>query len=127
MCLQKLKERKDMRVFTYGTLRKGEYNHVFLNKAHFEGVFELDGFIMRDIGGIPMVEFGDGSIVAERYRINNGILQNLDALEGVPFLYVRTALKIDGDNCYIYLKPAGRRGTAPIVEGGDWKKYRTIK
>lgn len=109
-----------MRVFVYGTLRRGQFNNIYLYDSKYEGTFKVPGFIMRDIGCIPMIEYGDRYIVAERYQINDTILRKLDELEGHPFFYVRKALKVEGDRCYIYVKPPYSKHSGEIIPSGDW-------
>lgn len=82
-----------LRVFVYGTLKRGFWNnHAFLGTAAFlgEAVSVADCFHMYD-GGFPYVtNNGISRIKGELYEFEDErILAGLDRLEGVPTHYVR--------------------------------------
>lgn len=89
------------RIFVYGTLKRRYGNHGVLGNSVFlgEGVTVDQSFTMFD-GGFPFVSDGfpgdhNGTIVGELYETNDKrILDNLDRLEGVPYLYVKREVDV---------------------------------
>lgn len=83
-------------VFTYGTLKRGYWNNGLLASSEFcaEAVTLEDQFIMYD-GSFPYVATGGISrIKGELFLIKDeGVLRNLDRLEGVPSHYIRKETK----------------------------------
>lgn len=51
-----------LRLFVYGTLKKGHYNHHLLESAKFIGNATLEGFHMYSNGGFPYITNGGGSL-----------------------------------------------------------------
>lgn len=89
------------RIFVYGTLKRRYNNHGVLGNAVYlgEAVTVAKDFTMFD-GGFPFVSDGfagdhNGSIVGELYETSDKrILDNLDRLEGVPYLYVKSEIDV---------------------------------
>lgn len=89
------------RIVAYGTLKRRYGNHGVLGNAVFLGecVTVSKEFSMFD-GGFPFVSDGfpgdhNGSIVGELYETSDKrILDNLDRLEGVPYLYVKSEIDV---------------------------------
>lgn len=92
---------ESQRIFVYGTLKRRHGNHGVLGNSVFLGeAVTLDkNFTMFD-GGFPFVSDGfpgdhNGSIVGELYETSDKrILDNLDRLEGVPYLYVKREIDV---------------------------------
>jgi gamma-glutamylaminecyclotransferase len=90
-----------IRVFVYGTLKKGHCNHVLLREAnaHFIGYDSITGpYNMYDIGAIPAVvdsKSGTRKIRGQLYAMQPEGLASLDMLEGHPNLYKRRKLWTD--------------------------------
>lgn len=88
-------------VFVYGTLKKGFGNHRVLGKSRFIGeALTNEKFIMYD-GPFPWVSTMSnqeeylGYVWGELYEVtSNNILQDLDSLEGVPYMYVRKEVDV---------------------------------
>lgn len=89
------------RIFVYGTLKRRHGNHGVLGNSVFlgEAVTKDMVFTMFD-GGFPFVSDGypgdhNGSIIGELYETSDKrILDNLDRLEGVPYLYVKRQIDV---------------------------------
>ena len=87
-----------IRLFTYGTLMRGQANHVLLEgRSTFLGEAETTrpyGF--RDYGACPGMteEGGEGPIQGELYEIGGDLLERIDRLEGHPDLYQRTEIDV---------------------------------
>jgi len=87
-------------VFVYGTLKQRHGNHRVLGDAVFigEGATVSDEFTMFN-GGFPFVSTGfdehRGRVFGELYETDDeGILRNLDRLEGVPYLYIKREVDV---------------------------------
>lgn len=130
------------RIFVYGTLKRRHGNHGVLGNASYlgEAVTVAKNFTMFD-GGFPFVSDGfsgdhNGSIVGELYETSDKrILDNLDRLEGVPYLYVKREIDVttldgityqatiyvasEGSNARLATKePMKPKGRAKLLE---WK------
>lgn len=79
-----------MKVFVYGSLKKGFGNHTLLKDAEFVCSEMLTGYSMSDLGFFPMAyPDPDGCIFGEIYYITPEILEDLDNLEGEGVFYKR--------------------------------------
>lgn len=111
------------KVLVYGTLLSGMRNHHLLLEAEFVADYEIEGFLMLDLGMFPGCIRAEGySIQAELYNINKEILDNLDILEGYPNLYDRIIIETEDGPAHMYIlnELVGKFG---IVPNGDWKTY----
>lgn len=111
-----------MLVFVYGTLRRGESNHHFMDGAEFvaEATTEPE-FTMVTFGGYPAIlEGGATAIAGEVYRITLPILARLDLLEEVPELYRRVTRELLGHSTMLYVLPEAHARDVPILAHGDW-------
>lgn len=119
-----------MKIFVYGTLRRGSYNHYLLEDSPFIGNGRtVNGFTMVNMGGFPgVISGGDTSIVGELYEVNKETLAQLDRLEGHPDWYTRTPITITDEAgkehaAELYLLPAFYLKNQHI-ETGDWMNRR---
>lgn len=127
-------------VAVYGTLRSGEYNYRLLGDSAFLARVQVAvRFRMRDMGYFPMLvptAFYYG-IICEVYRVSPDTMSLLDSLEGVPWHYTRSKVRVPlggstNTDAWIY---HGRGSDAdeaaahgkPIVESGDWVAYAKTK
>jgi gamma-glutamylaminecyclotransferase len=75
-----------MRLFIYGTLKRGCYNHYYMDGQHFVGTARTEPcYRLFNLGGFPgMVSASDGlSIEGEVWDIDDACRARLDVLEGV--------------------------------------------
>jgi len=81
-----------VKLFVYGTLKKGHRNHHVLGpEARFIGDAIVDGMTMHKGPGFPYAVFKDNSeIKGEVYELPN--LVACDRLEGYPHHYLRTSV-----------------------------------
>jgi gamma-glutamylcyclotransferase (GGCT)/AIG2-like uncharacterized protein YtfP len=114
-----------MKVFVYGTLKRGHGNHGLLNGSRFVGAAVLFGeFVLLDSGFPVCVEQPHGAPVAgEVYEIDGATLQRLDHLEGEGSMYhrqLRTVVYEHGgaDVAAVYVGDERRWGRTYI--GGQW-------
>lgn len=104
-------------VFVYGSLKKGSYNHTFLETATPLGpATTVRKFLLLD-GGFPrLVSAGDlpfamakkhamsnARVAGEMYAVDDRTLRELDRLEGTPTHYRReeVATTLDGGEAKI--------------------------
>lgn len=118
------------RVFVYGTLRQGEVNHYILqeNQLVKEEVRVL-GYELRANGLYYPYAFlnPERSIVGDIYKVSQQLIDGpLDDLEGtVVGYYIRHYDKTT--EAFIYLKGKDNREDYPLIDSGDWVKYRKAK
>jgi gamma-glutamylcyclotransferase (GGCT)/AIG2-like uncharacterized protein YtfP len=113
-------------VFVYGTLKRGEKNHHWLDGASWQGEAELSGVLLHDLGPFPMAVIGEGTAIGEVYAVEERGLARLDELEGYPRLYDRQMLSLnDGRQAWVYLGRPRQVRHAPLVVGGSWHSSKT--
>ena len=113
-------------VFVYGTLKRGEKNHHWLEGASWQGEAELSGVLLHDLGPFPMAVIGEGTAIGEVYAVEEHGLARLDELEGYPRLYDRQMLSLnDGRQAWVYLGRPRQVRHAPLVAGGSWHPTKT--
>lgn len=96
-----------MYVFVYGSLKKGYYNHHFLDKSKFIKKAYLKNYTLYydyNKKYPSLYDVDNGYLVSgEIYEINYDILNELDILEEVGILYKRVNVNISDYNCYLYV------------------------
>lgn len=94
-----------MKVFVYGTLKKGYRNNVWLtyNGAKYIKQDSIKG-TMYSLGSFPVVDIkGNGKVVGEVYEIDKECERSLDLLENYPSLYDKTVTTtVDGVTALVY-------------------------
>jgi gamma-glutamylaminecyclotransferase len=119
-----------MKIFVYGTLRRGHGNWEAL-LARNEGArfvreaLTSPGYEMRSLGGYPAVfaREGAGQVVGEIFEVDEATLARLDRLEGHPRWYLRqpVALVDREEGVEIYLMRAEHLNPrCEVVVDGDW-------
>jgi gamma-glutamylcyclotransferase (GGCT)/AIG2-like uncharacterized protein YtfP len=120
------------RVFTYGTLLRGEPNHRLLATSKFIGEATTKAeYTMVDCGYYPAIlEGGKTAVKGEVFEVDERTLERLDYLEGVPSLYIRKTITLDdGTEAEVYILNSSRTETADLteIESGDWLDYLVAK
>jgi gamma-glutamylcyclotransferase (GGCT)/AIG2-like uncharacterized protein YtfP len=115
------------RLFTYGTLLSGEPNHGQLRGAWLLGPARTEPrYTLVSLGPYPaLLEGGTTSVVGEVYEVDDELLAALDRFEGVPTLYRRTLVQLQGGEVshgYVLARPAPSR--YPVITSGDWREFR---
>jgi len=114
----------DARVFVYGSLKRGLYNHRLLTEgATFAGEDRIEGATMFDLGAFPAVHLGGaGAVHGEVYRVTPETLARLDRLEGCPTMYqrVRVRLAASGAASWVYVMTPEKLAGRPGVPSGRW-------
>jgi gamma-glutamylcyclotransferase (GGCT)/AIG2-like uncharacterized protein YtfP len=113
-----------IRVFVYGTLKRGEANHGVLEGSEFLGECAVGtGYKMVDLGWYPGVirgVKGAGEVYGEVYLVDEPTLHSLDAIEGHPNYYTRYKIATPFKNAWIYTLPAEYADEGEEVAGGKW-------
>ena len=104
-----------MKVFVYGSLKKGFHNHYLLEDSVFVATDIVDGYSLVDLGSFPMaLPDPEGHIIGEIYYITPETLIALDRLESEGTFYNRIVLHGDiEENLMFYV------GTARYEEQFD--------
>jgi len=87
----------DIKIFVYGTLKRGFSNHHFLMGSRFIGSGRtVEKYAMHTEGGIPFVVESEqiSHILGELYSVDGAVLQSLDRLERHPTWYQRREIMI---------------------------------
>lgn len=107
-------------VAVYGTLKKGGFLHMILNKEKFLGEITFKG-TMVDLRSFPAVVLqGDTDIHAELYEIDKAMLSRLDVIEGYPNFYNREQIETKFGKAWVYTQPQ-------LSKREEFVKERTIK
>lgn len=116
-----------VRLFVYGTLRRGEPNAGFLRHARWLGTARTaPGFALVDCEAYPaLVAEGSGAVVGELCEVDAQTLADVDRLEGHPDLFRRVAIPLaDGEPAQAYVMDAARVRSLPRIPSGDWQQAR---
>lgn len=110
-----------MRVFVYGTLKRGFHNHGLLETSEYIGEDAIKGTLIDF--GLPGLIPGSGIVKGEVYDVNVETLTLLDRLEGHPNFYERKTTVTEGGwgVSYYEYKPRFHVGRAKIVQSGEWR------
>lgn len=107
-------------VFVYGSLRKGEHNHWYLEGSQFIGEFSTQPcFAMYDLGTYPGIVEGDFSVRGEVYQVDDDMLHHLDELEEVPIEYCRETIETPFGNAWVYIYQ-DVANLKELISSGDW-------
>ena len=109
-------------VFTYGTLRKDSWNHVYIIDDKYIGICKTVKSYTMTNNSIPFVSKEPNTrIVGELYEVDQYVLNRLDGLEGHPQWYRRETVPVEVNGTihdawlYFYPTPQGS-----VVESGDF-------
>ena len=99
-----------MRLFVYGTLKRGERAHERLAGATYLGVVRTQPeYALVALGWYPGLVAGTQSVVGELYDAPDTLLPALDAFESVETgLYERTLVTLDDGSTALTYRYLGR-------------------
>lgn len=115
----------DLRVFVYGTLRRGESNYHWMKGTRWLGRHVTEpGFTMLHLGGYPgVVPGGRSAITGEVFALKKRDLLRLDRLEDFPRLYRREEIDTPFGSAWMYLMVQPPRYPR-VIGHGDWCRRR---
>ena len=94
-------------VFVYGSLKRGQPHHDQLQGCAWQGMAEVQGLALYDLGPFPMAVACDEAgacLRGELYRVDGPQLCRLDRFEGAPRLYERQRWRLsDGRVVWVYV------------------------
>jgi len=112
-----------VRLFVYGTLKRGFSNQERLRGATFEReASTAAGHALHSAGAYPaLARTGAGVVHGEVYWLSPEHLAEIDEFEGCPHLYQRGEIALeDGTRAAAYLVSGERASTYPLIPGGIW-------
>ena len=94
-----------VQVFVYGTLKRDQRNHHYLEQAEFVGYHLTDEcFSMYEFDDYPAVtQDGSHAVSGEIYRVNQQQFQMLDELEWYPRIYQRIEIRTSHELAWMYI------------------------
>jgi gamma-glutamylcyclotransferase (GGCT)/AIG2-like uncharacterized protein YtfP len=113
----------NVRLFVYGSLRKGYRHHDRMEGAVFEcTVRTAVGFRLILFGAYPaLVEGGEGSVEGEVYLVSAALIEELDVFEGCPDLYQRARVLLeDGTQAETYRMGREKTVGSAEISDGRW-------
>lgn len=118
-----------MRMFVYGSLKRGHHNHEFLTGSRFvaDGTTQ-PSYDMLDFGHYPaVVPNGAYSIRGEVFLVTGTVLGMVDALEGHPMFFRRIEVPVRTDQgvvpAWMYLFDGDHEDAAPVPADGRYKTW----
>ena len=116
-----------IRVFAYGTLQRGEYNHRIIRGATYVGEARTaPHFTLYDLGPFPaLVAAGSTAVLGEVYELDTETLDRLDQLEGTPRFYRRVTVELDdGAVAEAYVQRLDQVQGRSKIASGSWRDHR---
>jgi gamma-glutamylaminecyclotransferase len=110
-------------VFVYGSLLRGERNHGQMEGARFLGLARtLARYALYHLGTYPGMTEGAQAIEGELYEVDARHLAALDAFEGHPTHFRRSAVALEsGGWAESYLRTRAQVAGRPLVPSGSWR------
>lgn len=117
------------KIFTYGTLMKGERNHYFLKDSRYicDGV--LKDYCLKETGSYPAAIKKEGfKVYGEIYETDEDTKKRVDYLEGTGYLYDCVKVKVETEKgeeevyFYEYLQDVSKMKTRKPE--GKWRPVR---
>ena len=114
-----------MRIFVYGTLKKGNSAEHLLDEGLFIGeAVTHPRYHIYDVGFPGMVVGGEtGGVHGEVYDVDEKCIVGLDEYEGEGFLFGREEIELEDGSAamaYIFLHPIEEKDTH--IQNGIWKE-----
>lgn len=109
-----------MKIFVYGTLKRGFGNHRLLETSRLIGEDSIRGLLINF--GLPGVIEGEGTVQGEVYEVDADVLARLDRLEGHPHFYERTTTVSKSGQALSYYKyHHAAPGRVQVIQSGRWE------
>lgn len=117
-----MKQKETTRVFVYGTLKKMNSNHRYLESADYLGEYKTNPkWALVSLGPYPAMIMGHLEVKGEVYEVDYDTLDTLDMLEGVDTgLYVRERINLQGtdESAWAYIMHGIPRSDTVLLE--EW-------
>ena len=118
------------KVFTYGTLMKGQVNHHYVENSVYLCDAVLDGYGLKEEGYYPCAIPMDGfKVYGEIYEVDEKTKLDMDELEDVGYLYDCRNVTVHSNEYgdmevlfYEYIEDTSMMKTR--VPDGKWNEYR---
>jgi len=120
-----------MKLFVYGTLRKGDSRSFLLDDIDeckfIKYIHTAPQYTLVSLAAFPaLLEKGDTKVMGELWEIDERTKRHLDVIEGVPTLYMDKEIVLeDGTTAIAYVQEFDRG--YPIIESGDWFTHKAEK
>jgi gamma-glutamylcyclotransferase (GGCT)/AIG2-like uncharacterized protein YtfP len=117
-----------MLIAVYGTLRKGEYNHEYIQGYEPLSTERVEGFEMYNLSGMyPYIARGADSITVEVYDLPEGVVARVESMERGAGYDMCTVQTTKG-NAQIFYMPEEEHAVyqsaevkrPPKILSGDW-------
>lgn len=118
---------ESLRLFVYGTLKRGESNHGLLGgRSPVRTARTTPSYELVDLGDYPaMVEGGDTAVFGEVYAVDTETLDRVDEFEEHPSLYERRTIRLDdGEEVFGYVMRSETASGRPTIVSGDFSGVR---
>lgn len=111
-----------MKLFVYGTLMSGMYNHFLLGSTKEGEQDEVTGFDLISCGSYPAMVRGTGTVKGEVYEVE---LCRFLTIQKMEFLYGYLMIEVKTKNNHLAfafimgeVEPSAIR-----LAGGDWRRF----
>ena len=119
--------RKNIKLFVYGSLMKGFFNHHYLKNALFLKVDRAKPlYSLYNLGEYPgLLNEGDMAVEGEVYLIDEATLRWVDTLEDYPRMYTREDIELEsGEHALTYfIKKTSDEFKKGVKIYKSWKDY----
>ena len=122
--------KKKERVFVYGTLLKGMFNHGRMNGARYCGKGRTMEKYYMTAGTVPYVnsdpQIAEDKIKGELYEVGPGQLRHIDIMEGHPTFYERRLCAVEmeyGWTEIVWMYFNDNHFGENYIEDGDYRAY----
>ena len=118
-----------MRMFVYGSLKRGHTNHTLMQDSRFlADATTQPAYDMLDFGYYPgVIANGRYSIRGEVFTVSGDVLNVVDALEGHPIFYRRVRIPVITDTgvfpAWMYLYQGDHDDCSPVIAQGRYKAW----
>ncbi len=118
------------RVFTYGTLMRGQIRHGVVENCRYLGDAILNDYGIKEVGSYPAaIPMKNYKVYGEVYEVDENTKAELDRIEGAGYLYDCKTVTVHSDLAgdiealfYEYLQDTSNMKTK--LPFGKWNEYR---
>lgn len=113
-------------IFTYGTLMKGNSNHLFIKDNEYLGDSILNNFCLLEINHFPGAVYKKNyKVYGELYKVTDKEKENIDKLEGSLYTFQKELFYTDNSVYYAgYYEYSGKLNSNIRLPYGKWTNKR---